>query len=352
MVNACFWKNKRILITGHTGFKGSWLTLLLNELGAKLFGLSLRQNEKSNLFYKTKINKLITNYYGNITNEKLLKEIISHTKPEIIFHLAAQSLVLKSYEKPIETIKSNILGSAIVINSFINSKNPKVLINVTSDKVYKNNNLSNSFVETDELGGEDPYSASKACVEIISNSMAKSFSCNKSICNVRAGNVIGGGDWSDNRLIPDIIKSVKNNRELQIRYPNSTRPWQFVLDPLIGYLQLAEKAYNDPINYNGSWNFGPHDKKQYSVNDILEFCKNNFFKHLQYNNLTKANKSEAKYLNVNSNKAKKTIGWLNKTSTEDALNMTFEWYLNYLENNNIEKLCKSQVKDFLNKYEY
>lgn len=347
-----FWLGKKVLVTGHTGFKGSWLSLILSELGSELYGISLKEKKKLNLFYETKLSENIKSYYGDINDYQFLKKNIEVIQPDIIFHLAAQSLVLESYEEPLKTFNTNIIGTANLIDLFVKLKKTKVFINVTSDKVYKNTNDKKKFKEDDELGGEDPYSASKACAEIVSSSLEKSFlkDQDKALCNVRAGNVIGGGDWANNRLIPDIIRSFESNTELSIRNMNSTRPWQFVLDPLIGYIVLAQKSFINPNNFKGSWNFGPSDKKIYNVESIINFSIKNFFNNLIIKNLTEESKPEAIFLDVDSSKVKKYTGWFNLTKTDEALRLTFEWYKSFLQGEDIYKLSVLQINKILNKY--
>ena len=259
-MNTKFWKNKKILIIGHTGFKGGWLTMVLNLLGANVYGISLPPDTKDNFYDLTNLkNYLIQDKKINIENFKLLETTIKKIKPEIIFHLAAQSKVRESYTNPLDTIRTNTLGTANILEIFKQSKFIKSLLITTTDKVYKNADKRKIFKENDELGGDDVYSASKSSVEIITNSYLKVFSetKEKSVICLRAGNVIGGGDWSKDRIIPDCIKSIKNKKSIILRNPKSIRPWQHVLEPIIGYIITAEKIHNKKNNLGIAINFGP-----------------------------------------------------------------------------------------------
>ena len=264
-----FYKNKKIFITGITGFKGSWLASVLLSYGAKIYGIGFNPNKNKKFFYKLNLDKKINLKIIDINNYNKLKIYINKIKPSIIFHLAAQPLIYESYVKPYETININTIGTLNILNICKNLKSLKSLICVTSDKCYKSNNSTKGFKEDDILGGEDPYSASKASAEIIINSYIKSYfkKLNVGVASARAGNVIGGGDWSPNRLIPDIIKSLTNDKKIIIRNPKFNRPWQHVLDPIYGYLLLAKKLYYKPRIYSGPYNFGPKPNNVTSLSE-------------------------------------------------------------------------------------
>ena len=269
-----FWKGKKVFLTGHTGFKGTWLTIMLNMLEAKIYGYSLKP-EKLSLFNQTKCSKLLkNNYFSDINDFYELKKKIKKIKPDIIFHLAAQPLVNVSLKKPMETFKTNIIGTLNLLEAAKNVKSVKSVVIITTDKVYKINIKSKSYVENDELGGKDPYSASKVCTEILTNSYILSF-LNKlnsmKVCTARSGNVIGGGDYSKYRLLPDILESFNKNKSLTIRNPDHVRPWQHVIEPLYGYLLLAEKQYlNELSNLDHSWNFGPKKQNFITVKKVID----------------------------------------------------------------------------------
>ena len=340
-----FWKKKKVFITGHTGFKGSWLCIVLNHLGSKINGYSLKP-EKNSLFNKSKILKnLSSNHFSDINNIIKLKKALKRAKPEIIFHLAAQPLVIESYKKPLETFSTNMIGTVNLLESIKEIKSIKSVVIITTDKVYKINKKNIEYDELNQLGGFDPYSTSKVGAEIIVNSYIKSF-FNKTnlkykISTARAGNVIGGGDFSKNRLVPDIIKAINNNKKLIIRNPNQIRPWQHVLDPLMGYMRLAEKQYKGKIkDTNNCWNFGPNKTNFKKVIDIVNYIKK--INKFNYNVKVSKYYKETEVLKLNSTKAKKVLGWSSKLSIRDTLNKTIEWNNLVKKGNSVKKICEDQ----------
>ena len=349
-MNQSFWKNKKILITGHTGFKGSWLTVWLKKLGADITGFSKSVPTNPSLFETVNIEKDVKSVVGNIKNYELLKETISKCEPEIIFHMAAQSLVIKSYSNPIETFSTNVMGTVNLLYAVKETKKPKVVINITSDKCYENNESLGGYTEDDPMGGHDPYSSSKGCAELITKSFRKSFFSsdhenNIGLASVRAGNVIGGGDWAENRLIPDIIRAIKNKKNVKIRNLNALRPWQHVLDPLNGYISLAEKLWNDQTKYSEGWNFGPEKNEVKPVSWIIEkfneLWKNKINWEVGNNELHEANN-----LILNCQKAKSRLGWNSKMNTETALKLTIEWYTKYFDGENMREVTEEQITKF------
>ena len=292
-MNLDFWKNKKVFITGNTGFKGSWLSLILLKLNCNIVGYSFNPPTKPSLFNETALNKKFTTYFADVRNFEKLYECINSTKPDIIIHCAAQSLVYCGYENPLETYSTNVMGTVNVLEALRKVDFKCILINVTSDKCYLNKEEEISFVETDPMGGKDPYSSSKGCSEIISNSYIESFFNKdsnysyKAVASVRAGNVIGGGDWAPNRLIPDLMKSYLAKSSLTIRNPNFVRPWQHVLEPLFGYLELAEKLFYNK-DFMGGWNFGPSISDQMSVIEIV----NKFSSKIELNYQNVANQDK------------------------------------------------------------
>jgi len=323
-----FWENKRVLITGHTGFKGSWLTLCLSLLGAKVKGYSLKPKTNDDHFVVAKIDKLCSSVTGDIRDFEKLKKEIKNFKPEIIFHLAAQSLVQQSYYKPLETYSTNIIGTVNLLEILRECEFVKVLINVTSDKCYKNIGKLKRYKETDPLGGNDPYSSSKSCSEIITEAYRKSFFNNHEIqiSTVRAGNVIGGGDWAEYRLIPDIMRAFVKRKEIVLRNPDSIRPWQYVLEPLSGYLLLASKMDK---KFDGAWNFGPKEKKLINVRTIAKtittILGKGTIKELRDPGIFR----EENILMLDSSKSVKLLGWRPKLSVLDAIKWTTNWYYEY-----------------------
>ena len=328
-----FWKNKKVFITGHTGFKGSWLSLFLNYLGADVTGYSLEPNTKPSLFDLAKIKNVIKkSIIADVRDYKKLKSELDKSKATIVFHLAAQPLVRLSYIHPKDTFDVNFTGSLNILHAIKKNKRVKTGIIITTDKVY-DISKNKIFREEDTLKGSDPYSASKVCVEFLYNSYQKSFfsKSDKMIATVRAGNVIGGGDYSLDRLIPDIYKSSLKNKKIFIRNPNAIRPWQHVLEPLSGYLKLAKIMYEENKFIGQSFNFGPNNKNNYSVLDLTKAIALNFDKS-EYWTIKKYKKfHEAKLLKLNSRKANKLLNWKSKLSFKETAEFTASWYLNYFD---------------------
>lgn len=342
-----FYKNKRVLITGNTGFKGAWLSLWLKKLGATIKGYSLAPPTQPNLFSITNQNTAYKTILGDIRDYKKLSGTIKNFQPEIIFHLAAQSLVKYSYKNPLETFETNVMGTANLLEAAKFSKALRVIINVTSDKCYENNEEDKSFKEEDRLGGFDPYSSSKACAELVSYSYSHSYfqSGKVNLATVRAGNVIGGGDWAEDRLIPDIYRSILNNKKLILRNPNATRPWQHVLEPLSGYLLLGKVLFEEnKIVKNNNWNFGPNDSEIKSVEFIITT-----FKELN-SMLTYEIKSNTQHehqaLKLDISKVKKHLKWYPKWTIEQTIEKTHNWFEYYNSNENMEKYCISEINEY------
>ena len=350
MLDLSFFKGKRIFITGHTGFKGSWLAFILYLSGAKLAGYSLKPKNIFDNFYLLKLNDKIKNTYADVRNKKILSNKIKQFKPDIIFHLAAQPLVKESYRNPEFTFSTNILGTMNILEIIREVKSVKSAIIITSDKCYKNYEKKSGYSEDDELGGEDPYSASNAAAENIFFSYKNTYfkkRVNLGMVSVRAGNVIGGGDWSNDRIIPDLIKSIINKKKFVIRSPNSTRPWQNVFDLLNGYLMLAKKAYANN-KYNGSWNFGPNPNHVTVRQIVLKLIR---ILKINKKIFIKADKKikETGLLSLKIYKSKLNLKWKTKLSLTQSLNVIAEWYHCYInDKKNIEKLSKKQVVNFFN----
>tara|TARA_B100001057_G_C22731329_1_gene903911 strand:- start:223 stop:1290 length:1068 start_codon:yes stop_codon:yes gene_type:complete len=349
-----FWKNKRVFITGHTGFKGSWLTLLLHSLGAKVVGFALNPISKPSFFDDLNLGKyLVKDIRQNINDLSKLKRAIKNFQPSIVFHLAAQSSVLVSYQKPLETIYSNVVGTTNLLESIKRVKSVKSVIIVTTDKVYLNLEKKKKFKENSRLGGFDLYSSSKAACDIISQSYIKSFysKVNCGISIVRSGNCIGGGDWTKDRIIKDCAESFAKNKRLIIRSPNATRPWQHVLDPIFGYLKLSKKNFNSR-KFNGAWNFGPNLKNNLKVKHIVLIGKKIFNSNSKIY-LKKRKFYESENLALDSSKAKKLLNWTTKVSDKKSLNMTFEWYKLFYKSknkNDLLNLSSNQIKFFKSKH--
>jgi len=346
-----FWKGKKVFITGHTGFKGGWLSIWLAGSGAKVTGYSLKPETNPSLFKSCSIEKKINSIIGDVRDEKKLKKTILEAKPDIVFHLASQPLVLKSYENPVETYEINLMGTVNILNAMRDISSVKAFINVTSDKCYANDENLKAFKENDSMGGYDPYSSSKACSELITAAYRSSFFKNiVAIATARAGNVIGGGDWAENRIIPDFIKKIQQKQKLVIRNPESIRPWQFVLEPLNGYLMLAEKLFQNSLDYAESWNFGPNKKDDKTV----EWLISKFDKEYGDGNgnsfqiaSSKESIHESKYLKLNCSKSIGRLNWSPKLSIEKSISMTCDWYRNfYKDNQDMYSFSVKQIKQY------
>ena len=328
--NPHFWNRKRVLITGHTGFKGSWLTTWLLQMKANVYGISLPPSSSKNLFDSLKIKNEINHIICDIRNKEQLNKHINEIKPDIIFHLAAQPLVIKSYLEPIQTWETNVIGTLNILNSITSLNNECIGVFITTDKVYKNNEWAYGYREIDPLGGHDPYSSSKASCEMAIASWRSSFLDPKQnnkffISSARAGNVIGGGDWSENRIIPDVIRALEKNKKISVRNPFSTRPWQHVLEPLSGYLILAEKLSQDHKAFSSSFNFGPFVESNRSVKDLVNEC----LKHWDGDFTIENNNDkphEAGVLNLTIEKAIKELNWHPKWDFDTTIKKTISWY--------------------------
>jgi CDP-glucose 4,6-dehydratase len=350
-------KNKKILITGHTGFKGSWLSKILLNCGSNITGIALKPATNPNLFDSLELKNKINNYFIDIRNFKKVKEILLKEKPEIVIHLAAQPIVRESYDDPLYTYETNIMGTANILQAIKETKTVRAAVIITTDKVYKNNELNHPFKETDQLGGYDPYSASKAAAEMIISSYIKSFfnptDYNKKhqtlIASARAGNVIGGGDWSSDRLVPDLIKGVFNNKKIIIRNPEAVRPWQHVLEALYGYMLLATKLYDGKKEFSGAWNFGPNNQNLLTVQKFAELAFKKLGKGDYIIKRDLNSKHEDKSLKLNSSKARKYLGWQQKLNINETMSLTFDWYRKFYNKENIINVTDQQISSFFNK---
>ena len=350
-LNQQFWKNKRVFVTGHNGFKGTWLTIILESLGAKVFGYALDPNTNPSFYNSIQNNLNIISTKGDIRNYDDLKQAIYSADPEIIIHMAAQPLVRLSYDHPVETYSTNVMGLVNLLDIAKNSKSLKSILNITSDKCYENNEWHWGYRESDRLGGFDPYSNSKACAELVTASFRSSYfnKLNVGVATARAGNVIGGGDWSEDRLVPDVIRAWQSHEKLTIRSPNAVRPWQHVLEPLMGYLLLAENLFNDPIQFSGAWNFGPDDRDVISVQTLINQIKNNLPDKLLVEFHEDHSKHEASLLKLDCSKVRNTLNWKSRWDSNEAVKKTVDWYCNfYNKPNSIKEFTLSQLNNYLN----
>lgn len=345
-----FYKGKTVLVTGATGFKGSWLAYWLYEMGANVIGYSLAPLNEDDHFNLLKLNEKIKHIEANILDVDKLKEVFNQYKPEVVFHLAAQALVRYSYDEPKLTFDTNVAGSVNVLEAIRATTSVKSVIYVTSDKAYKNKEWEWGYRENDELGGHDPYSASKAAAEIIFSSYKDSFFSkneNIGVGTVRAGNVIGGGDWALDRIIPDCIKALSKGNPIVIRNPHATRPWQHVLEPLSGYLLLAVQLYNEPKKYSGAWNFGPNIKSIRTVKELSKKVISVFGKgeiDIQFD--SNAN-HEASILHLNCDKSNMKLNWYPTWDFDDTIECTVNWYLGHMKDENPLVLTQTDIKKFL-----
>ncbi len=354
MFNSDFFLNKKVLITGNTGFKGSWLSIWLNLLGAKVYGLALDPPTNPSLYEEANLNELIESNNIEIKDSEKVFKLINKIEPDYIFHLAAQPLVKLSYSKPIETWMTNVMGTVNILDSLRFLKKDCIAIIITSDKCYENQEWEWGYRENDILGGSDPYSASKASAELAFNSYYKSFFSKNydnsiKICSVRAGNVIGGGDWADNRIVPDCIKSWIKNEAVNIKSPKSTRPFQHVLEPLSGYITLAEKLNFKKELSGESFNFGPPSNFNYKVIDIVNELSKRWDNSTWVINEKQNRYSESKLLKLNCDKALSLLNWEPNLDFKTTITMTNDWYHSFYNDKSVNVLekCRQQIKDFM-----
>ena len=344
-----YYKDKVVFLTGHTGFQGTWLSLWLTLLGAKVIGYSLKPPTSPSLFNILNMKKIVTSKIGNINNRKNLSNKIFECKPDIVMHLAAQSLVVPSYQNPLETFSTNILGTANLLESIRDVSSIKSCLIMTSDKAYENKELNYAYTENNPMGGTDPYSASKGATELVVSSYKKSFFNEKNspgIATIRAGNVIGGGDWANYRLIPDSIKSLISNQNIILRNPQSIRPWQHVLESLSGFLLVGSKLAKNSKKFSGPWNVGPSSKNILSVESVVKKII------YQWGSgkiiIKKNNLHEAKLLKLNSSKIFNLMKWKPTYSFDDGIEKTVDWYLTYYKNKKtIQNFTILQIEDYV-----
>jgi CDP-glucose 4,6-dehydratase len=350
-----FWHNKRVFITGHTGFKGSWLCLWLHKLGVQVTGYALEPQTNPSLFGLAHIDQLMTSIIGDVRDLKKLTDIIAEARPEIVFHLAAQPLVRDSYKLPVETYEINVMGTVNLLDA-IRTSGPSVraMVNVTTDKVYENPERNQAFKEDEPLGGYDPYSNSKACSELVTAAYRSSYFNPKDydrhhcgITTARAGNVIGGGDWATDRIVPDCFRAFTRNEPVILRNPNAIRPWQYVLEPLNGYLLLAERLFVDGKAYAESWNFGPTDEDYISVVTLVQKICIAWGNGVTYKAIPDGGgPHEATYLKLDCSKAASRLQWHPRWRIEKAISQTVAWYRNVLEGNNARDECLRQIEEY------
>ena len=343
-----FWSDKKVLLTGHTGFKGAWLCEILQSFSCDVIGYSLPPVENS-LYGLLGLEKRVKNYFYDIRDLSSIKKTVSIEKPDIIIHMAAQPLVLESYADPCYTFETNVIGSMNVLEAARENSNLIALLNITTDKVYRNNEWVWGYRESDSLGGNDPYSASKACSEILTESYRHSFFSNSSyVMTARSGNVIGGGDWSKNRIVPDIVRAYQSGKFLEVRNPGSVRPWQHVIDPLMGYLKLIEKTVQsrDVNNYSGAWNFGPANSETHTVKELIRCFNKHLDSVVRMKDDGQTHGHESSLLMLDISKSVNQLGWRPVLSFDDTVKFTAEWYKRYLKGDDAHFIVSRQIAEY------
>lgn len=342
-----FYKGKKVLLTGHTGFKGSWLTRILVNFGAEVTGYSLKPPTEPNLFQIIGLEQTIHNVYGDVRNRKMLKQVFDEVKPEIVFHLAAQPIVRDSYEDPAYTYETNVMGTVNILECVRQSLFVKSFVNVTTDKVYENKEWEYGYRENDRLDGYDPYSNSKSCSELVTHSYQKSFFSDRdcAISTCRAGNVIGGGDFANDRIIPDCIRAASQKKEIVVRNAQSIRPYQHVLEPLLMYLTIAKEQYGHK-EFSGCYNVGPDDADCVKTGFLVELFCEKWGEGLTWRSQTDGGPHEANFLKLDCSKVKQVFGWYPRYHVEDAVEKTVEWSKAWLEGADMRTVTDRQIEEF------
>ena len=347
-----FFGGKKVLITGHTGFKGSWLCVWLHQLGAEVIGVGLDPYSEKDIFVSSGVGEKMKDFRVDIRDIKALRKVFVDCQPEIVFHLAAQPLVRLSYEEPVLTYETNVLGTINVLEAIRETDSVRVGVMITTDKCYENREDGRAYKETDPMGGYDPYSSSKGAAEIAISSWRRSFmnpetydTHHKSIASVRAGNVIGGGDWAKDRIIPDCIRSIENNQPIPIRNREAVRPWQYVLEPLRGYMMLAMKMWNFPTDYCEGWNFGPRMDAVVNVWNVAEMLIREYGEGSLMDKTDPNAVHEAKLLMLDNTKAAQRLGWVPKLSVEQCVSLTVDWYVKY-RHQDVYSLCVEEIEKY------
>jgi len=346
--NKEFWRAKRVLLTGHTGFKGSWLSLWLQSMGVPLRGLSLSPPTEPALFNVARVAEGMEHHIADIRDYAAVKSAMDDFKPEIVIHMAAQPLVRLSYQQPIETYATNVMGTVHVLEAARHSGSVRAIVNVTTDKCYENREWVWGYREDEPMGGHDPYSNSKGCAELVSSAYRKSFlnGAGIAMATARAGNVIGGGDWALDRLIPDTLRALQNQQSVLIRNPHAIRPWQHVLEPLSGYLLLAERLYTNGQTDAEGWNFGPRDEDARTVQWIVEHLCEDWGHGATWALQSGENLHEASFLKLDISKARQRLQWTPRWSLETALKRITEWHQAWLSGQDMRSVCLNQINQY------
>jgi CDP-glucose 4,6-dehydratase len=352
-VMASFWQGKRVLITGHTGFKGSWLSLWLQSMGAKVTGYALEAPTCPSLFEVANVAQGMNSIVGDVRDLTHFQTVFAEHQPEIVIHMAAQALVRHSYIEPVETYSTNVMGTVHLLEAVRNTSSVKAVVNVTSDKCYENREWAWGYRENEAMGGYDPYSNSKGCAELVTSAYRSSYfhpekynQHGVAIASGRAGNVIGGGDWAEDRLIPDMMRAITQGRPVSIRNPHSIRPWQHVLEPLSGYLLLAQKLYEEGAGFSEGWNFGPNDDDAKSVGWILDNLTKVWGEGASWQIDGGNHPHEAHYLKLDCSKAKIRLQWQPRWTLSTAINQICDWHKAYLAGADMQVLCLRQIQQY------
>ncbi len=347
-LNPEFWRNKRVLLTGHTGFKGSWLSLWLQSLNTRLCGIALEPPTEPAMFRIAQVASGMEHHLADIRDFSSIQKIMMDFEPEIVIHMAAQSLVRYSYQFPIDTYAINVMGTAHVLEAARHAKSVRAIVNITTDKCYENREWVWGYRESDPMGGHDPYSSSKGCAELLSDAYRKSFlaASGISLATARAGNVIGGGDWADERLIPDILRALEHEEAPSIRNPHAIRPWQHVLEPLSGYLLLAERLHEFGTSYAESWNFGPSDEDTRPVQWVAERLCRDWGTDTSWQPQPGKHPHEANFLKLDTSKARQRLRWTPRWTLETAIEHVVKWHKARLDHQDMRTVCLQQIKAY------
>jgi len=343
-----FWANKRVLLTGHTGFKGSWLTRWLTLMGAQVTGFALAPDQTPSLFELADLGSCCDHQLGDVRDLQRVTEVVEAARPEIAIHMAAQSLVRRSYREPVDTYAVNVMGTVHLLEALRQTGTARSVVVVTSDKCYENREWSYGYREEDPMGGHDPYSSSKGCTELVTAAYRRSFFDDEGIASARAGNVIGGGDWSEDRLFPDIVRGARSGQPVVIRNPRSTRPWQHVLEPLSGYLLLAERVWHDPERFSEAFNFGPRDDGTQAVGDVAtRFVAAMGAGRLELSPPDPSAVHEATLLELDARKARSKLGWQPRLDIDGAIELTARWYRAWLDDaTRAREMLDAQIAEY------
>lgn len=351
MIDSSFWKDRKIFLTGHTGFKGSWLSLWLGNLGAKVTGYALKPPTDPAIFDIAAVKQtLVKSIHGDIRDVIGLTNAMRDAEPSIVIHMAAQSLVSESYSDPLGTYSTNVMGTVNLLEAVRNTPSVRSVLNITSDKCYENKEQMQGYSETDSMGGYDPYSSSKGCSELVSSAYHRSFleDANIALATARAGNVIGGGDWASNRIVPDAIRAFVDKSAFQVRNPEATRPWQHVLEPLSGYLMLCQQLGRDSRRFTGGWNFGANEEDTQTVSNVADLMVRYWGENAQWQRDSRVYPHEASQLKLDCSKSKGMLDWSPIWELERAVEETTKWYKNWLNQEEMHEFSLRQIENYQN----